>query len=71
MAALTSLWPGAWEIPVRYAPDANPYIGHRLTLPSIGGAAVACDCGELFDSIVDLEWHQHRYRHPGILGSVG
>lgn len=47
---------------------ANPfadYIGHRLTVP-VGMDKVACDCGEPFNDVVDLERHQQGFRHPGI-----
>lgn len=59
------MWPQEFEPPVRYAPEANQYIAHRLTI-QVGPAMVACDCGRTFTEAVDLEHHQHAYRHPGL-----
>jgi hypothetical protein len=64
------MWPASLDVPVKYAPDSNPYIGHRMTIP-VGMDKVACDCGEPFDGVVDLERHQQRYRHPGISSGDG
>lgn len=63
------MWPQEYEEPIRYAPQANDYIAHRMTIP-VGMEKVACDCGEPFDHVVDLERHQHAFRHPGIFGST-
>lgn len=41
------------------------YTCHRLTI-EVGMDKVACDCGEPFNSVVDLERHQQAFRHPGI-----
>ncbi len=67
------MWPASWEEPIRYSPKANDYIAHRLTVPvddPEGGNTVGCDCGCWFPGVVDLEQHQHRFRHPGIFGTV-
>ena len=59
-------WPGMEE-PFRFSPDPNPYTGHRLTVPSVGGQSVLCDCGAgPYDTATDLERHQQKYRHPGL-----
>lgn len=57
-------WRQDWNEPFRFTPDANPYVGHRLTVED--GDRWACDCGESFGHLVDLERHQQGYRHPGI-----
>lgn len=55
----------------RYSDDVlvvNPfadYTSHRLTI-EVGMGKVACDCGEPFNAVIDLERHQHSYRHPGV-----
>ena len=49
--------------PFRFHPDANPYVGHRMTVQR--GLRLACDCGEEFDTATELELHQHPYRNPG------
>lgn len=41
----------------------NNYIGHRITLAGPNGR-LGCDCGETFSTAVQLETHQHPYRHP-------
>lgn len=58
-------WRSGWAEPFRFTPDANPYVGHRLTV-QVDGSRVACDCGDEFEGVVDLERHQQAYRHPGI-----
>lgn len=55
---------------MRYTPAVNPYIGHRMTI-QVGMEKVACDCGEPFNSVVDLERHQQGFRHPGISSGYG
>lgn len=60
------MWPKGWDDePRRYSQTENPYIAHRMTV-QVGFDKVACDCGEPFDHIVDLERHQQAFRHPGI-----
>jgi hypothetical protein len=61
----SGMWPKGWDYePRRHAPAETDY-GHRMSIP-VGMDKVACDCGEPFNHVVDLELHQQRYRHPGI-----
>ncbi len=46
--------------------EKNAYIAHRLAFPTRDGQAVECDCGKPFQTMVELEQHQHPYRHPGL-----
>lgn len=59
---LGGLWPTTMDEPTRYAPEANTYLGHRMTFAK--GKGFACDCGRPFPCLIDLERHQHGYRHP-------
>lgn len=65
MSITSGMWPAGWDEPTRYAPEANPYIAHRMTI-QVGMDKVACDCGQPFNEIVDLERHQQAFRHPGL-----
>jgi hypothetical protein len=64
----TVLWaeemaPMGRRITDAYGLSPERSVSHRLTITTDDG--FACDCGEPFAEVIELEWHQHRFLHHG------